>query len=234
MPVLSKEDPESTYHETWVQLYQEEQTAGQTRMLSQSICQMAKQFSYITRYFGAHCCRGLHQEAAIARRRATVEDQLRFNTALNRCFFTVDMKSKTCPSKSCQEQGFNFGLRGFSYGGGMLEFLVYNQDDGYYLMTAFIDIVYKQSSDQTLEEAMSALRLQLFQIKKDFPQLTDVIICSDNCGNYHGYEQIPFVVLGNRDGWKVNSSGLGFEALALEPIIPPTSEPHTVCFISVT
>ena len=49
----------------------------------------------------------------------------------------------------------------------MLEFLVHQEGEGYYLMN--IDVVYKQSSEQTLEEAMSALRLQLNQIKKDFP-----------------------------------------------------------------
>ena len=88
------------------------------------------------------------------------------------------------------------GARGMSLQGGMLEFYI-----GEERHTHYIDLIYQQTSNQHLEEAMSGLSAQLDFIRREYPHIEEVWICSDKCSNFNSFEQIPFIVEGNQRCW---------------------------------
>jgi hypothetical protein len=120
----------------------------------------------------------------------------------NRMIATIDMKSKTTAAKHRTDQGFGFGLRGMSIQGAMLERWRKPTDGGSaYREVSYVDIVYCQSSKQSLEEAMSGVDLMMSFIQQNYPDIDEVQVISDKCSNFNSYEQIPFIVEGNSRGW---------------------------------
>jgi hypothetical protein len=110
--------------------------------------------------------------------------------------FTIDMKSKTKTGKHLEEQGHGMGAKGMSLQGEMLHFY----KDGRY-HRHFVDLVYDQSSNQSLEEAMTALAAQLDAIRKAYADIKTIWMVSDKCTNFNSYNQIPFIVGGNARNW---------------------------------
>jgi hypothetical protein len=111
---------------------------------------------------------------------------------------TIDMKSKESKGRNLEAQGYGMGSgKGMSIQGGMLD--EYDQDGA--LETRYVDVVYDQISNQSLEESMTALKEQINWIRVNRPNMRELIICSDKCANYNAYEQVPFIVEGNRTGW---------------------------------
>jgi hypothetical protein len=89
------------------------------------------------------------------------------------------------------------GAKGMSVQGGM--FLFCNEHG--ILQQHFIDLVYEQSSNQSLEEAMSGLAAQLDFIRRQYPNIETIFIVSDKCSNFNSFEQIPFLIAGNQRHW---------------------------------
>jgi hypothetical protein len=115
---------------------------------------------------------------------------------------TIDMKSKTTASKHRTDQGFGFGLRGMSTQGAMVERYVRPWDGGpRYREVSYFDIVCCQSSNQSVEEAMSAVDVMMGFINENYPDVNEVAIVSDKCSNFNSLEQIPFMMEGNHRGW---------------------------------
>jgi hypothetical protein len=111
--------------------------------------------------------------------------------------FTVDMKGKTVSDKHKCEQGYRMGAKGMSVQGGML---IFCNEDGL-LQQHYVDLVYEQSSNQYLEEAMSGLAAQLDFIRQRYPNIANIRIVSDKCSNFNSFEQIPFLIAGNQRNW---------------------------------
>jgi hypothetical protein len=109
---------------------------------------------------------------------------------------TVDMKSKTVKDKNRCEQGHGMGAKGMSLHGGMVD----GYRDGVF-HTHYIDVIYEQSSNQSLEEAMVGIRVQVEEIRRTWPDVREIWIQSDKCGNFNSFDQIPWIVKGNQSGW---------------------------------
>ena len=85
------------------------------------------------------------------------------NATLDMFVMRTDHKSKRNPSKSETEQGYDMGLRGMSTHGFELGFAV--EEEGIrHLVTVHINVFYEQTSEQSLPEAMSAIRLVVNQV----------------------------------------------------------------------
>ena len=104
---------------------------------------------------------------------------------------TVDMKSKTVKDKNRCEQGHGMGAKGMSLHGGMVD----GYRDGVF-HTHYIDVIYEQSSNQCLEEAMCGVAAQIEEIRTTWPDVREVWIQSDKCGNFNSFDQIPWIVHG--------------------------------------
>ena len=72
------------------------------------------------------------------------------------------------------------------------------------LQRRFVDLVYDQSSNQSLEEAMTSLSAQLNLIRNTYPDIVTIWMTSDKCTNFNSYNQIPFIVAGNARNWSSN------------------------------
>jgi hypothetical protein len=147
-----------------------------------------------------HVGRGKWQEARIAAHK----DMLKLE--MNRgkvAMFTTDMKSKTVPDKHKCEQGYRMGLKGMSLHGGMLNFC---NDEGI-IQQHYLNLIYAQSSNQSLEEAMSGIAAMLDFIQEHYPDIETIWIVSDKCSNFNSFEQIPFVVAGNARHWVLPAAG---------------------------
>ena len=66
------------------------------------------------------------------------------------------------------------------------------------------------------KQAMSAVRLVMSQIGRDFKQLRRGMFISDRCNTLQAFEQMIFVRAGNLDGWTTASVQLSF-GLSLLP-----------------
>jgi hypothetical protein len=84
------------------------------------------------------------------------------------------------------------GARGMSLQGGMLHFV---KDEK--MQRHFINLIYDQTSNQHLEDAMAGLAVQLEFIRRTYPKLETIWMTSDKCSNFNSFNQIPFVVAGN-------------------------------------
>ena len=60
------------------------------------------------------------------------------------------------------------------------------------------------------KQAMSAVRLVMSQIGRDFKQLRRGMFISDRCNTLQAFEQMIFVRAGNLDGWTTASVQLSF------------------------
>jgi hypothetical protein len=100
--------------------------------------------------------------------------------------------------------GYDMGLRGMSTHGFQLTFAVEYEGEKH-LVTVQYNVFYSQTSEQLLPEAMSAVHLVLNQMGRDFPWLRTGTIVSDKCNTLQAFEQILFVVAGNREGWTTAS-----------------------------
>ena len=129
-----------------------------------------------TRYYGAHVGRGKWQDDAIRQMYAALgEPENRGKVVI----LTIDMKSKTVKDKHRCEQGHGMGAKGMSLQGGMVD----GYRDGKW-HTHYVDVIYEQSSNQCLEEAMCGLVAQIEEIRATWPGVTEVWINSDKCGNF--------------------------------------------------
>ena len=149
------------YHDFFVPLYEPPLLIAEAKTLTTSSCQVAKQYSYVTKYFSSHTIRGMWQSKAEKKMIAGLMGN--DNGSLGKFVLRTDHKSKKNPSKSETEQGYDMGLRGMSTHGFQLVFAT-EQNGERHLVTVHYDIFYEQSSEQTLPEAMSALRLVMNQI----------------------------------------------------------------------
>jgi hypothetical protein len=140
---------------------QESQPEGASRTRNKELSDVCKFTFYLAQWYAGHVAWGLVQEARIAHFKQSLFDlDKRGKWAL----FTVDMKGKTVPDKNKCEQGYRMGAKGMSVQGGM--FLFCNEHG--ILQQHFIDLVYEQSSNQSLEEAMSGLAAQLDFIRRQY------------------------------------------------------------------
>ena len=69
--------------------------------------------------------------------------------------------------------------------GGMVD--VYRNGE---IRTYYVDMIYEQSSNQKLEEAMVGLGAQLESLKAQFPSVEEVWVVSDKCSNFNAFEQV--------------------------------------------
>ncbi len=169
----------------------------EAKTLTTSSCQVAKQYAYVTRYFGSHRIRGVWQSKAEKDSVAALMGD--HNATLDMFVKRTDHKSKTNPSKSETEQGYDMGLRGMSTHGFELVFVV--EEEGIrHLVTVHFNVFYAQTSEQSLPEAMSAIRLVVNQVGRNFPWLKRGTMVSDQCTTFQAFEQILFVRLGNNGG----------------------------------
>jgi hypothetical protein len=135
-----------------------------------------------TGHWASHNARGAWQESAIAKMYQSLQ------TIPNFLIATIDMKSKTTAAKHRTDQGFGFGLRGMSIQGAMLERWRVPADGGPpYREVSYIDIVYSQSSNQSLEEAMSGVDIMMAFIRANYDGITEVQIISDKCANFNSF-----------------------------------------------
>jgi hypothetical protein len=74
-----------------------------------------------------------------------------------------------------------------------------------HVVTAHYEVFYEQTSEQTLPEAMSAVRLVINQIGRDFPWLRSGTIASDKCNTLQAFGQMLFIRQGNMGGWTTAS-----------------------------
>ncbi len=63
------------------------------------------------------------------------------------------------------------------------------------------DLVYDQSSNQLLKEAMSGVAAQLDFIRQQYLNIENLCIVSDKCSNFNPFEQMPFLIAGNQQNW---------------------------------
>ena len=167
---------------------------GAARSRNKGLSEVCKYTLYLAEWYAAHVGRGKWQEARISAHKEMLQ------LAKNRgkaAMFTTDMKSKTVPDKHKCEQGYRMGLKGMSLQGGMLNFC---NSDGV-MQQHYINVVYAQSSNQSLEEAMSGIAAQLDLIQAIYPDIETLWIVSDKCSNFNSFEQIPFIVSGNKRKW---------------------------------
>jgi hypothetical protein len=95
------------------------------------------------------------------------------------------------------------GLKGMSLHGGMLNFC---NEEGI-IQQHYLDLVYAQSSNQSLEEAMSGIAAMLDFIQELYPDIETIWIVSDKCSNFNSFEQKPFVVESNARQWVLPATG---------------------------
>ena len=101
--------------------------------------------------------------------------------------FTIDMKGKTPTAKNREEQGHGMGAVGMSLQGGMLHFFLDGVEQQH-----FVDLIYNQRSNQTLQEAMTALSAQLDFIRRTYPTLHTIYLTSDKCNNFNSFDLLPY------------------------------------------
>jgi hypothetical protein len=121
---------------------------------------------------------------------------------------TIDMKGKTVPDKNRAQQGHVMGLKGMSLQGGLLNFV-----QNAVMQQHHVDLVYSQSSNQSLEEAMTGLSVQLDFIRALYPNLVSIWIVSDKCSKFNSFEQIPFIVAGNERAWALSDISSPFTSI---------------------
>ena len=167
------------------------------RRLCSDLISLAGRYVDFPRYWGSHVGRGEWQRHAFT----GIKEWCRLPENIGKyAILTVDMKSKTIKDKHRGPQGHQMGAKGMSYQGGMVE--LWLQGEGFYAQhTHYIDVVYEQHSNQTLEEAMVGIYAQVSEIRETWPQIDYVFIQSDKCSNFNSFEQIPWIINGNKTGW---------------------------------
>jgi hypothetical protein len=147
----------------------------------------------VASHYVGHVGRGKWQDAAIDAMYKALSDPENQGRVL---MLTIDMKSKTPTGKNREPQGHGFGGRGMSLQGGMVDVCLKGET-----RTFYCDLIYHQTSNQKVEEAMSGLGAQLECLKAQFPTVEEVWIVSDKCSNFNAFCQIPFIVEGNERNW---------------------------------
>jgi hypothetical protein len=113
------------------------------------------------------------------------------------------MKSKQVKLKNREPQGFGMGAKGVSLQGGMVEGWLNGEKH-----THYIDVTCGQSSNQTVEEAMKGAWAQVAEaVKSIFKDSKHMIMNSDKRHNFNSFEQVPWIVEGNRRGWGFGKEG---------------------------
>ena len=166
---------------------------GIMRTRIRELVEVVKYVTYVPAWYAAHVARGKWQAREIARHMKALGDDCNAGIV---AIFVIDMKSKTATGKNREEQGHGMGARGMSLQGGMLYFF----KDGE-LQRVFVDLIYDQTSNQHLEEAMTGLAAQLHFIRKTYPHLKTIWMVSDKCSNFNSFNQIPFIVARNERNW---------------------------------
>ena len=201
-PSITMQEEVQRFHEAYVSLYEIPLPYDDAKALTTSSCQVVKQYSYVVKYFGTHTVRALWESTAAIN---AVQFLLSAsNVGVSSFVLITDHKAKKNPSKSETEQGYDMGLRGMSTHGFQLTFAVMMGTERH-LVTVQYNVFYVQTSDQLLPEAMSAVRLVMNQIGRDFPWLRDGTVISDKCNTLQAFEQIIFVRAGNYEGWTTAS-----------------------------
>jgi hypothetical protein len=151
---------------------------GAARSRNKGLSDVCKYTLYLAQWYAAHVGRGKWQDTRIAEHK----DMLKLEKNRGKvAMFTTDMKSKTVPDKHKCEQGYPMGLKGMSLQGGMLNFC--NKDG--IMQQHYVNVVYAQSSNQSLEEAMSGIAAQLDFIQAHYPDIETLWIVSDKCCNFN-------------------------------------------------
>jgi hypothetical protein len=158
------------------------------------LVEVVKYVAYVPAWYAAHVARGKWQAREIARHMKALGDECNAGIV---AIFVIDMKSKTATGKTREEQGHGMGARGMSLQDGMLYF----SKDGE-LQRVFVDLIYDQTSNQHLEEAMTSLAAQLGFIRKTYPYLKMIWMVSDKSSNFNLFNQIPFIVARNEHNWR--------------------------------
>jgi hypothetical protein len=171
---------------------------GASRYLSKELVRAAGAITGVPSYYCAHVGRGKWQDKSIEELHASLGEGKNRGRLL---MLTIDMKSKTETGKNREPQGHGFGGRGMGLQGGMVDVCVRGE-----IRTYYCDLIYEQSSNQKIEEAMSGLDAQLDALKRRFPTVEEVIIVSDKCSNFNAFCQIPFIIEGNERNWTKEGS----------------------------
>ena len=201
-PPVTLSEEISRFHEAFIPLYETPIPYADAKALTTSSCQVAKQYAYVVKYFGSHTIRGLWESTAESNAMLALLGP--DNDLLTMFVLLTDHKAKKNPSKSETEQGYDMGLRGMSTHGFQLTFAV-EECGKRHLVTTQLNVFYEQTSEQTLPEAMSTVRIVMNQIGRDFPWLRFGTVVSDKCNTLQAFEQMLFVRHGNLEGWSTAS-----------------------------
>jgi hypothetical protein len=163
----------------------EPRAEGTARRIAKDLVTSAGALVGVPSHYVAHVGRGKWQDTAIEKMYRALSEPANQGRVL---MLTIDMKSKTETGKHREPQGHGFGGRGMSLQGGMVDLYWKGET-----RTFYVDLIYEQSSNQKVEEAMCGLQGQLEALKKQFPTVEEVWICSDKCSNFNAYEQVPFI-----------------------------------------
>ena len=157
---------------------------GVSKKRMRGLVEIAQLLSYVPKHYAAHVLRGVWQDEEVKKHKQALADERNVGRM---AMFTIDMKSKTSTDKNRKEQGYNMGAKGMSLQGGMLQFYTKETSE---IQTHYVDVIYDQTSNQHLEEAMSALSAQLGFIRTKWPFLEEIVLVSDKCSNFNSYGQV--------------------------------------------
>ena len=170
-------------------------------VLSSAIA-VCKHFEEMPRLWAGHCCRCKWQRHSIAQMKTELISDACFGKVAD---VTTDMQAKHLASKHSQPQGFDFGLKGMSNQGFEFAFGCLDGKGRRCVETEYIDLVYQQQSSQSLEEAMSTLKLALNIFHDQRTTFDTFRLISDKCNNFATMDAMPHILHGNSTGWDLNA-----------------------------
>jgi hypothetical protein len=125
---------------------------GCMKTLMKALVKAAQALEYGPKHYHAPVGRKLWQDHQIKMHKEFLR---RPENAGKNAIITIDMKGKTPTAENREEQSHDMGAVGMSLQGGMLHFFLDGVEQQH-----FVDLVYNQRSNQTLQEAMTALSAQ--------------------------------------------------------------------------
>ena len=172
--------------------------AGLNRRKLYDLVRLAKHNAHVPVNWCSHQARHMHQDFHIdlevrEMQEAVNKDIIRLG---------IDMKAKTLPSKRSTAQGEGMGLRGMSLAGGQFEHVEVGEDGHAYVERQQIHGIYCHGSKQQHDDTTRGIEAQLQFIASELKRPMRVRLRSDKCNNYCTFSQIPFIIEGNKRGWR--------------------------------
>jgi hypothetical protein len=169
---------------------------GGTRTRNKELAAICKYAFYIGQWYAAHVARGKWQEARIQGSTKTC-CLTPINKGMSQ-YSPLTSKGRRYQTKICVSKAFAWGLKYFVKDGIMQQH--------------YVDLIFDQSSNQSLEKTMTGLSAQLDFIRQLYPDLQTIWIVSDKCSNFNSFEQISFVIAGNVRNWELPETQLSPDA----------------------